>query len=37
MIACAQTGKRKRDEATVDEMVERFPFLKNAPMEGGGS
>ena len=29
------TGKRRREELTVEEQVERFPFLKDAPLEGG--
>jgi len=29
------TGKRKREELSVGELAERFPFLKDAPLEGG--
>jgi hypothetical protein len=27
--------KRRSDELTIEEQVERFPFLKDAPLEGG--
>lgn len=31
-----QTGKKRRtDDLTIEEQVERFPFLKDAPLEGG--
>lgn len=30
------TGRKRRtDELTIEEQVERFPFLKDAPLEGG--